>query len=115
MRALPALAAVIVVQACVGQSSGTANITRAELRAPDEVAVSVDTCGATHAYEVRVTADAVEVRVTYTDHKVGSDCADIVLLQLPVELGDRMLIDLNGNDVIDVVPAPVRQGVPSSS
>jgi hypothetical protein len=115
MRLLFALAALMVLESCTRSSSGTANIMRAELRSSDEVAVFVDTCNATHAYELRVTEDAVRVQVTYTHDKVGDDCADGVILELPVELGGRELIDMNGNDVIEVVPAPVLQGVPSSS
>jgi hypothetical protein len=115
MRLLLALVSVMMVESCTRSSSGTANIMRAELRSPTEVAVSVDTCNATHAYELQVTEDAVRVRVTYTHDKVGDDCADGVILELPVELGDRKLIDMSDGNAIEVVPAPVLQGVPSSS
>lgn len=91
---------------CAKPSSGTANILSAHLVSPTQIAVSVDTCNATLSYDVEVQADAMEVRVSYSDWREGDDCADGIVVELPIELGERSLVDANGNDRITLVPGP---------
>lgn len=93
---------------CGRPSSGTANILSAQLVSPTEVAVSVDTCGATRAYSVEAAPEVMKVRVTYSDYQEGDDCADGIIVALPMELGERTLVDANGNDEFMIVPGPLR-------
>lgn len=80
-------------------------VVAAELRSPDRLALSVDSCnGNPEVSLLRETDVAVWVKViaSSTPLKGGNDCGDIVEVQLQEPLGDRIVIDMYKGQSVNV-------------
>jgi hypothetical protein len=80
-------------------------VVAAELRSPDRLALSVDSCnGNPEVSLLRETDVAVWIKViaSSTPLKGGNDCGDILEVQLEDSFGDRVLIDMHKGQVINV-------------
>lgn len=83
------------------------SVVGAELRSPDRLDLSVDSCRKNPQLALRQETN-VEVQVMVvafsTSYRPGPDCQDIVNIRLQQPLGDRILIDMHTGQPVSVRP-----------
>lgn len=85
------------------------SVVGAELRSPDRLDLSVDSCRRNPQLALRQET-SVEVQVMVvapsTSYRPGSDCQDIVNVRLQEPFGDRILVDMHTGQPVSVEPGP---------